>query len=73
MCCWWWGRSAVVHPAASLIPLARHKHRSDKFRPAKIIEANLTRTDASHLADVGLYGPSGQTLPMLLEELKRAT
>lgn len=59
------GTSAVVHPAASLIPIA-------KSRPhprARVIEINLARTEASMLADVGLYGPSGVVLPKLLEAL----
>lgn len=53
------GTSAVVYPAAGLIPMARRNG-------AKVIEFNLTRTDASDLADVGLYGPSGQTLPAVV-------
>jgi NAD-dependent deacetylase len=59
------GTSAVVHPAASLVPIAK------RSRPpgATVIEVNLTRTEASALADVGLYGPSGQVLPQLVERL----
>jgi NAD-dependent deacetylase len=59
------GTSAVVHPAASLIPIAKR----GKSVPAKVIEVNLTRTEASAYADVGLYGPSGQMLPMLVKKL----
>jgi NAD-dependent deacetylase len=58
------GTSAVVYPAASLIPLARGKDR-----PAAVIEFNLTPTEASTLADIGVYGPSGQTLPRVMERL----
>jgi NAD-dependent deacetylase len=57
------GTSAVVHPAASLIPL------SQRGQPAKVIEINLTPTEASSWADVGLYGPSGVVLPKLVERL----
>jgi NAD-dependent deacetylase len=57
------GTSAVVHPAASLIPIAK---RGGK-RGAKVIEINLTETEASRFADVGLHGPSGQVLPKLVE------
>ena len=59
------GTSAVVHPAASLIPIAK------RGRPpgAKVVEVNLAETEASRLADVGLYGPSGQVLPKLVERL----
>ncbi len=56
------GTSAVVHPAASLIPIA-------KAADATVVEVNLTRTDASDHADIGLYGPSGQVLPRLVEML----
>jgi NAD-dependent deacetylase len=59
------GTSAVVHPAASLIPLAKR----GEVIPAKVIEVNLTRTEASVYADAGLYGPSGVMLPKLLKKL----
>jgi NAD-dependent deacetylase len=59
------GTSAVVHPAASLIPIAKRGRNRD----AKVIEINLTETEASRFADVGLYGPSGQILPKLVEKL----
>lgn len=59
------GTSAVVHPAASLIPIAKR----GRTPGAKVIEVNLTETDASRLADVSLYGPSGQVLPKLVEKL----
>ena len=57
------GTSAVVYPAASLIPIAK----STRYRGATIIECNLTPTAASSEADIGLYGPSGETLPALLD------
>ncbi len=56
------GTSAVVFPAAGLIPVAQ-------ANGAKVIEFNLTRTDASSYADVGLYGRSGDTLPRVLRRL----
>ena len=58
------GTSAVVHPAASLVPIAKRGKP-----PAKVIEVNLAKTEASDLADVGLYGPSGVVLPKLVEML----
>ncbi|WP_439620593.1 SIR2 family NAD-dependent protein deacylase [Gemmata sp.] len=58
------GTSAVVHPAASLVPIAKRKQPA-----ARVIEVNLTRTEASQMADVGLYGPSGVVLPKLVERL----
>jgi NAD-dependent deacetylase len=60
------GTSAVVHPAASLIPIARSRRISERPNGATVIEVNLTRTEASAYADIGLYGPSGQILPRLL-------
>ncbi len=56
------GTSAVVFPAAGLIPVAR-------ANGATVIEFNLTRTDASSYADVGLYGRSGDTLPLVVRRL----
>lgn len=61
------GTSAVVHPASSLIPIAKRSDWNTIGTGAKVIEVNLTKTDASHLADVGLYGPSGEILPKLVE------
>lgn len=61
------GTSAVVYPAANLIPIAQGGGR--KPRPATVVECNLARTEASRFADIGLYGPSGQMLPMLCERL----
>ena len=59
------GTSAVVHPAASLIPIAKRRREV----PAKVIEVNLTRTEPSAFPDAGLYGPSGEMLPKLVERL----
>jgi len=55
------GTSAVVYPAAGLIPLAKRK-----TPPALVIEVNIAETAASDIIDVGLYGPSGEILPKLL-------
>ena len=61
------GTSAVVYPAAGLIQISRGG--GVKPSPAAVIECNLTPTDASRHADVGLYGPSGETLPKLCDRL----
>jgi NAD-dependent deacetylase len=53
------GTSAVVYPAAGLIPLAKN-HGS------KVIEINLAQTEASYLADLALQGPSAQILPEII-------
>jgi NAD-dependent deacetylase len=53
------GTSAVVHPAASLIPYARQAG-------AKIIEINTEETAASARVDCALRGSAGELLPLLL-------
>jgi NAD-dependent deacetylase len=53
------GTSAVVLPAASLIPHARKAG-------AKVIEINTEETAATGLVDCVLRGPSGELLPRLL-------
>jgi NAD-dependent deacetylase len=65
------GTSAVVQPAAGLIHLARR--RADwlgEGAGATVIEFNLTPTVASEAAHIGLYGPSGQTLPRVFDLLR---
>jgi NAD-dependent deacetylase len=56
------GTSAIVYPAAGLIQRARDGG-------ARVVEVNLTATAASQMVDVGLYGPSGQILPQLVQRL----
>lgn len=58
------GTSALVYPAAGLIQQVRAGR-------GHVIEVNLTRTAASHLADVNLFGRSGDLLPRLIEQLHR--
>lgn len=53
------GTSAVVLPAANLVPLARKAG-------AKTIEINTEETAASGLVDCVLPGPAGELLPRLL-------
>ncbi len=53
------GTSAVVYPAASLIPYA-------KRAGAKVIEVNPDETPMSSVADFSLRGSSGEILPHLL-------
>ena len=59
------GTSAVVWPAAGLIMDAR-------AGGASVIEVNVRHTVASAAVDVGLYGPSGQILPRVVEKMKEA-
>jgi NAD-dependent deacetylase len=55
------GTSAVVYPAAGLIPLA-------KSQGVKVIEVNPETTPYSEIADCSLRGPAGEILPTLLME-----
>jgi NAD-dependent deacetylase len=56
------GTSAVVFPAAGLIEVAGASR-------ARVLEFNMERTAASSRVDVGVYGPSGETLPELLKRI----
>ncbi len=56
------GTSAIVYPAAGLIDTAREAG-------ASVVEINLAPTSASRGVTVGLYGPSGQLLPQLVDSL----
>jgi NAD-dependent deacetylase len=53
------GTSAVVYPAAGLVPYARQSG-------AKVIEINLEPTPFSAMVDCALQGPAGELLPKLL-------
>jgi NAD-dependent deacetylase len=59
------GTSAVVYPAAGLVSLSKR----GRSPGATVIEVNLAPTEASALADVGLYGKSGVLLPELCDRL----
>ncbi len=53
------GTSAVVYPAAGLVPFARESG-------AAIIEINIEPTGFSDMVDFALHGPAGELLPNLL-------
>jgi NAD-dependent deacetylase len=53
------GTSAVVQPAAGLIPYAKQSG-------AKVIEINLEPTAATAIVDCALHGAAGEILPQLL-------
>jgi NAD-dependent deacetylase len=56
------GTSAVVYPAASLVPYA-------KQAGARVIEINTEPTAFSGMVDCALEGPAGELLPALVEDL----
>jgi NAD-dependent SIR2 family protein deacetylase len=53
------GTSAVVYPAASLIPYA-------KQAGARVIEVNTEPTPATAIVDCALQGPASEILPALI-------
>ena len=53
------GTSAVVYPAAGLVPFAKHSG-------ATVIEINPEPTPFSETVDFALQGPAGELLPKLL-------
>jgi NAD-dependent SIR2 family protein deacetylase len=53
------GTSAVVYPAASLIPFA-------KQAGAQVIEINREPTAATSIVDCAIHGAAGEILPALL-------
>jgi NAD-dependent deacetylase len=55
------GTSAVVYPAAGLVPLARSSG-------AKIIEINIEASPMSGIVDIQLIGRAGEVLPRLIQE-----
>ena len=58
------GTSGTVNPAARLPLVARE-------RGAKLIEVNPQETSLTPWCDLALTGPSGQVLPLLMEEVRR--
>jgi NAD-dependent deacetylase len=56
------GTSAVVYPAAGLVPFA-------KEGGAKVIEINTDETQFTKLVDCALCGPAGELLPRLVAAL----
>lgn len=65
------GTSAVVYPAAGLVQLAKQRGSYlTGLSPAEVIEINLNPSDAVLYVDVGIYGPSGQVLPQLLDRIR---
>jgi NAD-dependent deacetylase len=53
------GTSAVVYPAAGLVPYARENG-------ATVIEINLEPTPFSEMVDFAFHGPAGELLPKLV-------
>ena len=58
------GTSATVTPAANL-PIIVKRNRGS------LLEFNIRRSEISSICDVNIISPSGRSLPMLLDEIKR--
>jgi NAD-dependent deacetylase len=58
------GTSAIVTPAASLPLIVKQNSGS-------LVEVNIRRSEISHLCDVNIFAPSGESLPLLVEEVKK--
>lgn len=58
------GTSGVVHPVASF-------PEEVKGNGGLVIEVNMEETPITRLADVSLFGPSGDILPEIVKELKK--
>jgi NAD-dependent deacetylase len=60
------GTSATVTPAANLPLIVRRN-------AGKIIEVNIRESEISHVCDVNVFAPSGESLPILVEEVEKLT
>jgi len=58
------GTSATVHPAASL-PLVTRRNGG------RLVEVNLYTSELSQIVDVMIMAPSGESLPVLVEEVRK--
>lgn len=60
------GTSATVTPAANL-------PRIVKRNGGRLIEVNIRRSELSYLCDVNIYAASGESLPILVDEVEKLT
>ena len=60
------GTSATVTPASNLPVMV-------KRNGGRLTEFNIRRSEISYICDVNVYAPSGESLPMLVEEIKKLT
>jgi NAD-dependent deacetylase len=60
------GTSATVTPAASLPMMV-------KRNGGRLTEFNLRRSEISYICDVNVYAPSGESLPVLVDEIRKLT
>ena len=65
------GTSAVVYPAAGLVSVVKKRIEWTPRPAGNVIEVNIQPSEAANHADVGLYGPSGVVLPLVLAEFRK--
>lgn len=60
------GTTATVTPAANLPLIVRRNG-------GRLVEVNILETEISHACDVNIFTPSGESLPLLIEEVEKLT
>lgn len=60
------GTSALVTPAAHMPMIVRRN-------AGKLVEVNIMETEISYACDVSILSPSGESLPILVEEIEKLT
>ena len=60
------GTSALVTPAANLPMIV-------KRNAGRLVEVNIMESQISYTCDVSVFAPSGESLPLLVEEVEKLT
>lgn len=60
------GTSATVTPAANLPMIVRRNG-------GRLVEVNIRESEISYSCDVNIFAPSGESLPLLVEEVEKLT
>ncbi len=60
------GTSATVTPAANLPMIVRRNG-------GRLVEVNIRESEITHACDVNIFAPSGESLPVLVEEVEKLT
>jgi NAD-dependent deacetylase len=60
------GTSALVTPAATLPMIVRRN-------AGRLVEVNIRESEITYACDVNIFAPSGESLPILVEEIEKLT
>ena len=60
------GTSALVTPAANLPMIVRRN-------AGRLVEVNIRESEITYACDVNIFAPSGESLPILVEEIEKLT